>query len=86
MMFQVKTWFLQTDYPDLPSHEYNAPIEIHQNIQHVYFNPDHLNIIRGAVERDPVHVTVYCLTLNRWPDRIQDIPLSHVTYGTPEMS
>ena len=56
-----------------PSHKHNAPIDIHQNNQHVQFNTDHLNIIRGATERDPVQATVYCLTLNGWPDRIQDV-------------
>ena len=57
-----------------PSHKHNTPIEIHKNIQHVQFNPDQLNIIRGAIERDPVHATIYHLTLNGWSDRIQDVP------------
>ena len=48
-----------------PSCKNNSPIELHQNIQTIGFNPDHLNIIRGAIERDLVHSTVYRLTLNR---------------------
>ena len=68
-----------------PSCRNNTPIETQQNIQHVQFNPDCLNIIRGAIERDPVHATVYCLNLNGCPDIIQDVP--HVIchfYGTRE--
>ena len=32
-----------------------------------------MNIVRGAVERDPIHSTMYMLTLNGWPDRIQEV-------------
>ena len=56
-----------------PSHKKYAPIEIHQKIQHGQFNSVCLSIIRGAIERDPVHATAYCLTLNGWPHRIQDV-------------
>ena len=66
-----------------PSCKNNTPIEMHQNIQHVQFNPDHLNVIKAATERGPVHATVYQLTLNRWPDRIQDVPcITHHFWGT----
>ena len=58
-----------------PSRKENLPIELHQNIHKIYFTPDKLNIVRGAVERDPIHSNVYRLTLNGWPDRIQDVPM-----------
>ena len=51
----------------------NSPTELHQNIQTLHFNPDHLNLIRGAIERDPVHEKVYRLTLNGWPDKMRDV-------------
>ena len=47
-----------------PSHKNNTPIELHQNIQTLNFNHNGLNIIKGAIERDLVHSTVYRLTLN----------------------
>ena len=56
----------------------NNPIELHQNIQIIGFNPDCLNIIRGAIERDLVHSSVYRLTSNEWPDKMRDVPhLAH---------
>ena len=54
-----------------PSRKENTPIELYHNIQHIAFTPDKINIIRGAVERDPILSTVYQLTLNGWPDRSQ---------------
>ena len=57
-----------------PSHKNNTPIELHQNIQHIHFNSDHLNLVRGAIERDPVHATAYRLSLNGWPGRMRDVP------------
>ena len=47
-----------------PSHKNNTPTELHQNTQTLNFNHDHLNIVKGAIERDLVHSTVYRLTLN----------------------
>ena len=44
-----------------PSCKNNTPIELHQNIQTINFNSDHLDIVKGATERDPVHSTVYRL-------------------------
>ena len=64
-----------------PCQKYNALIELHQNIQCMHFNSGHLNIMRGAIERRPVHGIVYRLTLNGWPDRMRDVP--HVV---PEMN
>ena len=56
------------------SNKVNMPIELHQNIQHVTFTTDRINIIRGSIERDPILSTVYRLTLNGWPDRISQVP------------
>ena len=61
------------------------PIELHQNIHNVHFEPDRLNIVRRDVERDPIHSTVYRLTLNWWPDRIQELPgIAHNFWGTQD--
>ena len=57
-----------------PSRKENMSIELHQNIHNIHFAPDKMNIVRGAVERDPIHSTVYRLTLNGWPNRIQEVP------------
>ena len=57
-----------------PSNKENTPIELHQNIQHLTFTSDRINIIRGSIERDPILSTVYQLTLNGWPDRISQVP------------
>ena len=54
----------------IPLRENNSPIELHQDIQTLHFNHDCLNLIRGAIERDPVHTTVYRLTLNGWSDKM----------------
>ena len=59
------------------------PIELHQNIHNVHFEPDRLNIVRGAIERDPIHRTIYRLTLNCWPDRVHEVPrIAHHFWGT----
>ena len=59
------------------------PIELHQNIHNVHFEPDRLNIVRGAIERDPIHSTMYRLTLNGWPDRVHEVPrIAHHFWGT----
>ena len=57
-----------------PSNKENTPIELHQNIQHLTFTSDRINIIRGSIERDPILSTVYQLTLNGWPERISQVP------------
>ena len=57
-----------------PSRKENSLIELHQNIQHISFTPDRINIIHGAVERDPIFSTVYCLTLNGWPENANKVP------------
>ena len=56
-----------------PSRKEYMPIELHQKIHNIHFAPDKLNIVRGAVERDPIHSTIYRLTLNGQPDRIQEV-------------
>ena len=57
-----------------PSNKENTLIELHQNIQHLTFTSDRINIIRGLIERDPILSTVYLFTLNGWPDRISKVP------------
>ena len=57
-----------------PSRKEYMPIELYQNIHNVQFEPDRLNIVRGAIKRDPIHSTIYRLTLNGWPDRVQEVP------------
>ena len=57
-----------------PSRKEYMPIELHQNIHNVHFEPERLNIVRGAIERDPIHSTVYRLTLNGWSDRVHEVP------------
>ena len=47
----------------------------------MHFTPDKLNIVRGAVERDPIHSTMYRLILNSWQDRVQDSPHSTPLLG-----
>ena len=59
------------------------PIELHQNIHSTQLEPDRLNIVRGAIERDPIHSTVYRLTLNGWPDRVHEVPrIARQFWGT----
>ena len=57
-----------------PSNKENTLIELHQNIQHLTFTSDRINIISCSIERDPILSTVYRLTLNGWPDRISKVP------------
>ena len=49
-------------------------IELHQNIHALNFHPDRLLIIQGAIECDPILSAVYRVTLNSWPNRVQDVP------------
>ena len=59
------------------------PIELHQNIHSIQLDPDRLNIVRGAIERDPIHSTVCRLTLNGWPDRVHEVPrIARQFWGT----
>ena len=57
-----------------PSCTENSPIILHPNIQTINFNSEHLNIIREATERDPIHSALYRLTLNGWPDNFRTVP------------
>ena len=52
----------------------NLPIELHQNIHALNFHPDSLLIIQGAIECNPILSAVYRVTLNSWPNRVQDVP------------
>ena len=66
-----------------PSRKEHMPIELHQNIHSIQLEPDRLNIVRGAIERDPIHSTVYRLTLNGWPDRVHEVPrIARQFWGT----
>ena len=56
---QEKKMVLADNLSHFPSRKENMPIELHQSIQNIYFTPDKFNIVRGAVERDPIHNTVY---------------------------
>ena len=57
-----------------PSRKEYMPIELHQNIHNVHFEPDRLNIVRDAIERDPIHSTIYRLTLNGWLEKVNEVP------------
>ena len=69
-----KEMVLADHFSQFPSRKEYMPIELHQNIHIVLLEPDRLNIVRGAIERDPIHSTVYRLTLNGWPDRVYEVP------------
>ena len=70
---QEKKWSWKTALVYFPPRKENMPIRLHQNIHNIYFTSDKLSIVRGAMERDPIHSTMYRLTLNGWPERIQEI-------------
>ena len=57
-----------------PLHTENSPIILHHNIYTIKFNSECLNIITGATERDPIHSTLYRLTLNGWPVNFRSVP------------
>ena len=57
-----------------PSRKVNSPFELHQNIQHISFTPNIINIVCGALERDPILSTVYHLTLHGWPEKAHKVP------------
>ena len=57
-----------------PSNRDNTPIELHQNIQHLTFTSNRINILRGSIKRDPISSTIYQLTMNGWPDRSSQVP------------
>ena len=57
-----------------PSCTENSPIILHHNNHTIKFNSECLNIIRGATERDPIHSTLYRLTLNGWPENFRSVP------------
>ena len=56
-----------------PSHQEKLLIELDHNIQDVHLSSEKLNVIWGAGEWDPVHNTLYCLTLNGWLDHIAQV-------------
>ena len=48
--FQVKIWSWQTVYHGSLLGKITHQTELHQNIQNIHCNSDHLNIIKGAIE------------------------------------
>ena len=81
--YQVKMWSWQTDYQGCLPETTIHLLSFTKTFKHYFFNSDHLNLIRGAIERDTVHATVYRLTLNGWPDRMQNVPhIAHHFWGT----
>ena len=56
-----------------PSNTNHLPIPLAHNIQHIQLSTSELDVIRGAVEHDPVYSTVYHLTLRGWPDQVEDV-------------
>ena len=68
-----------------PSHEESQPIAIHQNIQHIQLSTDKLDIIRGAVDHDPMYSTLYWLTLREWPDHLKQVMrIGHHFWGASD--
>ena len=57
-----------------PSHSNYLPIPIAHNVQHIQLSNAELDIIWGSVEHDPVYSTIYCLTLQGWPECWQEVP------------
>ena len=47
---------------------------LNYNMQDIHFSNDRLNMIRGAIECDPKHETVYCSSLTGWPDCPHQVP------------
>ena len=68
-------------FPSCSNSSHN--IVLHHKIQTINFNSECLNIIRGATERDPIHYTLYRLTLNGWSDTIRTVPcIAHHFWGS----
>ena len=57
-----------------PSWKENLSRELHQQIQHIKFSNDRLNIIRGAIKPNPFNNTLYLLILNGWPKCLHQLP------------
>ena len=67
----------------VPFKKENLPIELHQNIQHVNFTPDRINIRRSATERHPIYSTVHHMILSGWSKHIHKVPhIAHHFLGT----
>ena len=65
-----------------PSIKETSPIELHQNIQHI-FTPNIIYTLHGALERDPILSTVYRLTLQGWRGRAHEVPrIARQFWGT----
>ena len=57
-----------------PLHKENLAIEVCPAHPHIHFSNDRLNIIRGAIECNPMQNTLYYLTFNEWSDCLHHIP------------
>ena len=78
-----KDMILADHHSHLPSHWEILHIKLYHNIQHVHFFTEEFYIIWGAVEWDPVHNTLYHLTLNGWPNCIpQVLQIAQHFWGT----
>ena len=81
-----KDMFLADRLSHFPSCSNISPIVLHHNIQTINFNSEHLNIIKGATEKDPILSTIYRLTLNGWPDTIRTVPcIAHHFWGNKDL-
>ena len=82
-MSLAKIWSWQTGYHGSIHVVITVQLFLHHNIQTIHFNSECLNIIRGTTERDPIHSTLYKLTLNGWPGTIRTVPhIAHHFWGT----
>ena len=72
-VIKYRPWKVIVLTSHLPSCSENLPIILHHNIQYIHFSSNKLNWIQWAAERDPLHSTLYQLTLNGWPDHIDQV-------------
>ena len=69
-----KDMVLAVSLSRFPSCIENSPIILQNNIHTINFNSEHLNIIKGATERDPINSTLYRLTSNGGPENFRSVP------------
>ena len=70
---QEKKWSWQTTSVTFHPEKKHANRIIPKHTQLILYTRK-FNIVRGAVRRDPIHSTMYTLTLNGCADRIQEVP------------
>ena len=59
-----------------PSYKERQPLTPHCHIYCLHFSGQYLTVIYGAAERDPIHSTIYRVTLNGWLDQYHAVPHS----------